>query len=346
MRYTLFGRGTGLRVSEIAMGGALLGDAWGYGTPAQDALRLLHAYEDADGNFLDTADSYQFGQSETIIGEFLPGRRDKMVLASKYTLGAGPGHAATTGNSRRTMVQSVEASLRRLKTDRIDLYWAHMADGQTSSDEIMRGLDDLIRAGKIVYAGLSDFPAWRVARAATLAELRGWAPVIGLQVEYSLVERSADRELLPMARAFGMGITAWSPLGGGLLTGKYRRGEDGRATTFGHVVHREDDPRKAAVVDAVLGVADETGATPDAVALAWLRARGIVPIIGPRTVEQLRANLAAADLALSPDHLTRLDAAGALPGGFPHDFLAAEMQRQGMAGGMADLIDDPAILVA
>ena len=340
--HILFGRGAGLRVSRLALGGALFGTAWGYGAEPAEAHRILHSYVDAGGNFIDTADSYQHGQSEEIVAGFLAGRRDDLVLASKYTLGASQtGTPLSTGNSRLNMTRSVEASLRRLSTDRIDLYWVHMADGVTASEEIMRGLDDLVRAGKIRYAGFSDFPAWRVARAATIAELRGWAPLVGLQIEYSLVERTGDRELLPMAQALGLGVAAWSPLGGGLLTGKYRRGEPGRATTFGAVVHHEDDERKRATLDALAAIGSELGCSETQIALAWLIARNIVPIVGPRTAEQLADNLAAAAVTLTSHQIARLDGASAVPLGFPHDFLAADMQRLGMSGGVADMIRNP-----
>jgi aryl-alcohol dehydrogenase-like predicted oxidoreductase len=233
----------------------------------------------------------------------------------------------------------VEASLERLKTDRIDLYWVHMPDGVTSSEELVRGLDDLVRSGKVLYVGLSDFPAWRVARAVTIAELRGWAPIVGLQIEYSLVERTPDRELLPMAKGLGLGVVGWSPLGGGLLSGKYRRGEQGRATNFGRLIHQEDDPRKAATVDAVFAIAEENGVKPTQVALAWMATRGVIPILGARTTEQLAENLGATNVTLSPQQVARLDAASAMPLGFPHDMLAAEAQRKRLAGGMPEQVE-------
>ena len=218
MRYKLFGHGTGLRVSELALGCGTFGTRWGYGSELAEAKQVFDGYVEAGGNFLDTADSYQVGQSEEWVGQFITGRRDDFVLATKFTLGLRPGAPLlAVGNSRKTMVSSVEASLKRLNTDRIDLYWVHMPDGVTSSEEIVRGLDDLVRSGKVLYIGLSDFPAWRVARAATIAELRGWAPIVGLQIEYSLIERTPDRELLPMAQGLGLGVVGWSPLGGGLL---------------------------------------------------------------------------------------------------------------------------------
>jgi aryl-alcohol dehydrogenase-like predicted oxidoreductase len=206
VQYKTFGRRTGLRVSELALGTGNFGTGWGHGAERDEAKRVFDGYVEAGGNFIDTADSYQVGQSETLVGEFIAADRDHFVLATKYTLGAVPnGGISRTGNSRKNMVRSVEESLKRLKTDRIDLYWAHFADGVTPIEEILRAFDDLARAGKILYAGLSNFPAWRIARGDLLAELRGSVPIAGIQIEYSLAERTADRELLPMAEAFGAG---------------------------------------------------------------------------------------------------------------------------------------------
>lgn len=347
MRYKLFGRGTGLRVSEFALGCGLFGTRWGYGAEAPDAKRMLDAYLDADGNFIDTADGYQLGESEELLGGFLNGRRNDVVLATKFTASSVARPSLTAvGNSRRVMIDAVEASLKRLKTDRIDLLWVHMPDGVTSTDEIMRGLDDLVRSGKVVYIGLSDFPAWRVARAATIAELRGWAPLVGIQIEYSLVERTPDRELLPMAQALGLGIAGWSPLGGGLLTGKYRRGEAGRKETFQRLIHSEDDPRKTATLDALLDIAKERDVTPAQLALAWATSRGVVPILGPRTVEQLIDTLGAAGLEPTPEELQRLDEASRIPLGFPFDMLAEDAQRIKLAGGVPDRVEIPRAPVA
>lgn len=336
MRYKLFGRGTGLRVAELALGCGTFGTRWGYGSKPEEARRVFDGYVEAGGNFLDTADSYQVGESEELLGQFIAGRRDEFVLATKFTLGArtdAPLH--DVGNNRKNMVHSVEASLKRLHTDRIDLYWVHMPDGVTSSEAIVRGLDDLVRSGKVLYVGLSDFPAWRVARAATIAELRGWTPIIGLQIEYSLVERTPDRELLPMAHGLGLGVVGWSPLGGGLLSGKYRRGEQGRATNFGRLIHQEnDEPRKTATLDAVIAIAEENGVQPGQVSLAWMATRGVIPIIGGRTPEQLAENLGATNVTLSPQQVARLDAASAVALGFPHDMLAADAQRKRLTGGI------------
>lgn len=340
MRYRIFGQ-TGLRVSTVALGTGNFGKGWGYGADEGEARLIFERYRAAGGNFIDTADQYQFGQSEAMLGGFIAADRDDIVLATKFSLGDRPDSGLQrTGNSRKAMIQSVEASLKRLKTDRIDLLWVHMPDGVTPIDEILRGLDALVRAGKVLYTGLSDFPAWRVATAATLAEERGWSPLSAVQLEYSLVERSAERELLPMAAAFNLGAVTWSPLGGGLLTGKYRRGETGRAQGLGAVIHAESDARKTATVDAVLAIAGETGVAPGQVALAWVLARGALPILGPRTLEQLDDNLAALDVRLTAEQIARLDAASAITLGFPFDIVAGSAAN--LAGGKLELTDLPA----
>ncbi len=299
MRYKLFGKHTGLRVSELVLGTGVFGTGWGYGAGPEEAGRIFNAYAEAGGNFIDTANVYEAGQSEQIVGSLLEGRRDDFVLATKFTMPGGTNTGIlVTGNSRRSMVSSVEASLKRLKTDRIDLYWVHMSDGVTPTEEIVRGFDDLVRAGKILYGGLSDFPAWRVARAATIADLRGAAPIAGIQVEHSLVERTTEQELLPAGHALGLGIVAWSPLGGGMLTGKYRKGEKGRAEGLnGRVFKPENSEQRTAIVDAVIAVAKDAGVTPGEVAIAWVAAKGSLPIIGPRTLGQLEENLAAGQRA-------------------------------------------------
>ncbi|HEY5769830.1 MAG TPA: aldo/keto reductase [Terrimicrobium sp.] len=339
MRYKIFGR-TGLRVSCMALGTGNFGQGWGYGSEREEAQKIYTTYRDAGGNFIDTADQYQFGQSEEMLGDFIASERDDVILATKFSLGdSAESGLQRTGNSRKAMVQSVEASLRRLKTDRIDLLWVHMPDAVTPIDEITRGLDQLVRTGKILYSGLSDFPAWRVATAATLAELRGWAPISGVQLEYSLVERTAERELLPMAAAFDLGTVIWSPLGGGLLTGKYRKGETGRAQGLGAVIHSESDHRKTATLDEVLAISKETGYPAGQIAIAWVLARGMLPILGPRTLPQLVDNLKALDITLSAEQMERLDSVSAIAMGFPHDVVAGSAAR--LSGGKAELTDCP-----
>lgn len=328
MKYTTFGRKTGLRVSELALGTGNFGTGWGYGSERDEAKAVFDAYVEAGGNFIDTADTYQVGQSEQMVGDFIASNRDHFVVATKYTLGMAPNSGLSrTGNSRKNIIQSVESSLKRLNTDHIDLLWAHFDDGMTPMEEILRAFDDLVRSGKILYAGLSNFPAWRISRADTIAELRGFSPLIGIQLEHSLLERSADRELLPMAEALGLGAALWSPLGGGALTGKYRNGnKEGRLTGFGGaLVRTEDSEREVKTIDTVLAIAQEMNVAPSHVAIAWLlnKARhsttALVPILGSRTKEQFAATIAAKDLQLSDEQMTRLNTASAIKLGAPYE---------------------------
>lgn len=339
MRYTTFGRRSGLRVSEYGLGAGNFGTAWGTGAEIGESRKIFERFAEAGGTLIDTADGYQFGESEKFLGEFLAAERDNFVVATKYTQGSSPGGVSRTGNSRKNMVRSVEQSLTRLGIDAIDLYWVHHPDRVTPMEEILRGLDDLVSAGKILHAGLSNFPAWRVSHASAVADARGWTPVVGIQVEYSLVERTADRELLPMAEALGLGVALWSPLGGGLLTGKYRHSDAGRLTDWQRLVHVEDNEQKVAVVDAVLAVAAETGATPSQVSMAYLRGSAApsvthVPIIGPRSVVQLEDYLGALDVELTSEQLARLDAASAVTAGVPHE--VGDAVHDGVLGGVSD----------
>ncbi|MGL5457013.1 MAG: aldo/keto reductase [Citrobacter telavivensis] len=348
MRYKLFGKHTGLRVSELVLGAGTFGTRWGHGAGPDEVRRIVDTYAGAGGNFIDTANGYQFGESEEILGDLLVGRRNQFVLATKYTSQTDSSEGIlTSGNSRLSMIRSVEASLKRLKTDRIDLLWAHFPDQVTPSEEIVRGFDDLARAGKILYAGLSDFPAWRLARTTTIAELRGTVPIAALQLEYSLVERTVEHEMLPAAHGLGLGVVAWSPLGGGMLTGKYRKGESGRREGFGgKVFQAEDSPQRTAILDAVEAIASEAGVTAGEVAIAWVAAKGVLPIIGPRTHEQLEQNLASVKLTLSPQQIERLDQASAIPAVFPHRMYSEPSTIQLYTGGKADLFDLPADPVA
>ncbi|VVM80770.1 Aldo-keto reductase IolS [Pseudomonas fluorescens] len=309
MKYTSFGN-TGMQVSQIALGTGNFGTGWGYGADVQTSKAIFNAYAEAGGNFIDTADVYQFGQSEELIGVLLEGRREDFVIATKYTNGAQPNAGRlVTGNSRRAMIASVEASLKRLKTDRIDIYWAHHPDGVTPAEEIVRGFEDLARAGKILYAGLSNFSAWRLTRAVTLAELTRAVPIAAAQFEHSLVHRDAELELFPASHALGLGIVTWSPLGGGMLTGKYRNGEKGRAEGFGgRVFQPENSAQRTKILDAVIAIAQETGASAGQVAIAWAGTHGAIPIIGPRSITQFTDNLGALSLELCAEHIERLDA--------------------------------------
>jgi aryl-alcohol dehydrogenase-like predicted oxidoreductase len=323
MRQQAFGRLSGLRVSEYALGAANFGTSWGTGAQPAEARRMFERFAEAGGTLIDTAESYQLGESETLLGDFLAADRDHFVLATK----------GSTGNDRRALTRAVEGSLKRLKPDRIDLYWVHFQDGVTPIEEILHALDDLVSSGKILHAGLSNFPAWTVARGQTFAELRGWAPIAGIQVEYSLAERSADRELLPMAEALGLGVALWSPLGGGLLTGKYRHSDAGRLTDWKRLVHTEDSDQKTRTVDEVLAIATELAVPPAQVAMAWLRdigrrsATSLVSVIGPRSVEQLEDYLGALDVTLTREQAGRLDAVSAPALGVPHGTGASMRER-------------------
>jgi aryl-alcohol dehydrogenase-like predicted oxidoreductase len=339
VRYTLFGR-TGLRVSELSLGTMTFGEDWGWGAAKDTSARILDAYADAGGNFLDTASNYTGGSAESILGELLEGRRDRFVLASKYTCAADGGDVNAAGNHRKNLVRSVEESLARLRTDHLDILWVHARDNFTPVDEVMRALDDLVRAGKVLYLGVSDWPAWEIAQANTLAELRGQTAFAGSQLRYSLLERTPERELLPQARAFDLAVLAWAPLAAGKLTGKYRRGGTGRlhAQGFDAAAGRHEDP----VITAVLDIADQGGWTPAQVALAWLRTRpgNIVPIIGATKESQLADNLASVDVVLDADAVARLDEVSAVSLGFPHDFVRETPIIRNIYGDHWPAIDD------
>ncbi|MEV6158452.1 aldo/keto reductase [Nonomuraea sp. NPDC052129] len=320
MRYRLLGR-SGLRVSEAFLGTMTFGEDWGWGTPAEECRKILTAYAEAGGNVIDTANKYTEGASERILGELLGTDRDRFVLSTKYTLTVDGTDPNASGNHRKSLVRSLEQSLQRLRTDYIDLLWVHIWDPNTPIEETIRALDDVVRAGKVLYVGISDAPAWVVAQANTIADLRGWSRFVGLQVPYSLVKRDIERELLPMADAFDLGVAAWSPLAGGILSGKFTRGAGAASTSRGTQPSAHD----LVVARAVDAVADELGVTSSQVALAWTRARRrrIHPVIGARTVEQLTDNLAALDLTLPEEALRRLDEVSGIELGFPMEFVGA-----------------------
>ena len=341
MNYRLLGR-SGLRVSEISLGTMTFGEEWGWGSGKEEARKIYDAYREAGGNFIDTANLYTMGTSEQFVGEFVHGHRDEVVIATKYTNALPGNNANAAGNHRKSMMQSVEASLKRLGTNYIDLYWLHIWDSLTPVDEVMRAFDDLVSQGKVLYIGVSDAPAWWIAQANTLAELRGWSKFVGLQIEYSLLERTVERELIPMAKAFGLTVTAWSPLKGGVLSGKYQSGggSDARYSSDMMKGFLPKEEHQNRIVTALKTVSEQTGRPLAQVALAWLRYRSVpvIPIIGARKIAQLQDNLASLTLALSPEQVTTLDAASAIEMGFPHDFYATEMVRNFIHGGMRDRI--------
>ncbi|AOC51639.1 putative oxidoreductase [Microcystis aeruginosa NIES-2481] len=340
MRYKLLGN-SGLRVSELCLGTMTFGEDWGWGSDKEESRAVFQAFAEAGGNFLDTANFYTNGTSETLVGEFVKGDREKWVIATKYSLNTRPGDVNACGNHRKNLFQAVEASLKRLGTDYIDLLWLHIWDSLTPIEEVMRAFDDLVRMGKVLYIGISDSPAWIVSQANTLATLRGWTPFIGLQIEYSLKERTPERELLPMAKALNIGVTAWSPLGGGVLTGKYNQPNpvDGRLSMTDQPFQILD--RDLKIAETVLEIAREIGKSPAQVALNWLRNRpnSVIPIIGTRKLSQLQDNLACVDFNLTGEHLQRLDNISAISLGFPHELLASQFVRDILLGGVAAQLD-------
>ena len=320
MRYQLFGP-SGLRVSKLFLGAMTFGEQGGVGAPLDECRRIVNAYEDAGGNVIDTAINYRGGESETIVGELLVGRRDRFVVGTKYTVSRDRTDPNGAGNHRKNVRLSLEMSLRRLQSDYIDIYWVHIWDEFTPIDETMRALDDAVRAGKVLYIGLSDTPAWVVSRANTLAEWRGWATLAGLQVPYSLLQRDVERELLPVAEAYGMTLAAWSPLAGGILSGKftgYSSPEDGTRIAPDTI---SDHDRAVAIT--VQEVAAELGASPAQVSIAWTMARSqaVCPIIGARRLDQLVDNVAALECKLPPEAMERLESVAGHIKGFPYDFL-------------------------
>ncbi|WP_280266871.1 aldo/keto reductase [Nocardia wallacei] len=341
--YRLLGR-SGLRVSPLALGTMTFGEDWGWGADRDESRKLLDTYIGRGGNFIDTASMYTAGSSERLLGEFTRDNRESLVLATKYTMLRRPGDPNSGGNHRKSMFASVEASLRHLNTDYIDLLYLHAWDFHTPVEEILRGLDDLVRQGKVLYVAISDAPAWQVSRMQAIADLRGWSPLVALQIEYSLIERTGERDLIPMARELGLGVIPWSPLASGVLTGKY-----GRADLADGAVGSPEGTRKnvalssgaltergLAIAEVVKEVAAQLGRTPSQVALAWtLRNPAVTaPIIGARTAAQLEDNLGALEVEFDAEHLARLEAASAITLGFPHDFLELEMTRNVTGGGL------------
>jgi aryl-alcohol dehydrogenase-like predicted oxidoreductase len=339
MNYRLLGK-SGLRVSELCLGTMTFGEDWGWGANKDESRKMWDAFAAAGGNFIDTADGYTSGTSEKMVGEFAASERERFVIASKYSFNGRPGDPNAGGNHRKHMVEALNASLKRLKMDYLDLFWLHAWDELTPVEEVMRALDDLVRAGKVLYVGVSDAPAWWIARANTLAELRGWTPFAGLQIEYNLVERTVERELLPMAHALGLGVTAWSPLASGLLSGKYSKGaakEEKRLEKMPSF--KEISTRNLAIADAVVEVAKEAGKSPAQVALNWLRAKsGVIPIIGARKFSQFEDNLHCLDWALGPEQVAHLDRVSEIELGFPTDFLHRPQVREFLHGGTFDRI--------
>lgn len=342
MRYRLLGH-TGLRVSELCLGTMTFGEDWGFGAPPEECRRIFDAFAAAGGNFIDTANHYTNGASERIVGDLVRGERDRFVLATKYTLGTPGSGPNAGGNQRKNLVRSLEASLKRLGTDHVDLYWVHAWDPLTPIEETLRALDDMVRAGKVLYTGISDAPAWVVARADAIAAAHGWTRFAAVQMQYSLVERSVEREVLPMAAALDLALTAWAPLGGGVLTGKYGSGRaEGARFTDNPSAPAFVNERTLGIARVVGEVAAATGLSASQVALAWLRAQPglVIPIVGARRLAQIEDNLGCLAATLPADALARLDEASRIPLGFPHDFLALPFVREIVYAGAYAQIDN------
>ena len=323
MKYRLLGR-SAMRVSELALGTMTFGEKWGWGASLDESRRMLDLYLDRGGNFVDTACNYTDGQSETFLGELLGDRREHIVLATKYTLTSDRKDPNAGGNHRKNMIQTVERSLRRMRTDRIDLLWLHMWDGITPIEEVMRAFDDLVAAGKILAVGISDTPAWVISRAVAIAELRGWTVPSAIQLPYSVAGRDVERELLPMASQLGLAVTAWGLLNGGTLTGKYNS-SNGEPRRYGGESPSERSNRATA---SIKQVADACDAAPAQVSIAWALSRrpdvNLIPILGARTEKQLEENLGALNVKLSEELLRKLDECVGFQLGFARSFLAEE----------------------
>ena len=337
MNYKLLGR-SGLKVSELCLGTMGFGTEAGWGADKETSFAIMDAFANAGGNFLDTANIYKLGTSEKIIGEYISNHnRDYFVLATKYTLKDNITNPNAAGNNRKNMMRSVEESLKRLKTDFIDLLYLHIWDDITPVDEVLRGIDDLIKQGKVNYAAISDTPAWVVAKGNTLAELMGWNQFIALQVEYSLLQRTPERELIPMAKHFGMTVTPWAPLGGGALTGKYLRGEFGRIKAESN----RRNHRSTNITKVVMEIADELAVSPGNVALKWTMEQGFssIPIVGATKLKQLEDNLKTIAINLNAEHIDRLNKISAIELGFPGDFFNEDAVKNNTFGGFYDRVE-------
>ena len=341
MRYKILGR-SGLRVSELGMGAMTFGDRVGYGCGLETSRKLFDIFVNAGGNFFDSADYYNegSGSSEKCLGKFIAPDRDHFVVATKYSLFTRRGDPNFSGNHRKNMVRALDNSLERLNTDYIDLYWLHAWDFTTQVDEVMRALDDMVRQGKILHTGISDTPAWIVAQANTLAELRGWTPFTALQFPYSLIQRSVEAELLPMARSFNLAVVPWGVLGEGVLSGKYngrQAAPEGRASARSAAVERN-----LSIAKEVIRVAGEIGCTPAQVATRWVASRPgvVIPLVGASKPQQLEDNLGAVNVTLSREYLERLDKISRIDRGFPAGFLNSEHVLDMLSGGTYERVDN------
>lgn len=337
MKYLLLGN-SGLRVSELCLGTMTFGTEWGFGASYEESKRQFDLFANAGGNFIDTANRYTEGVSEKYVGDFIQQDRGHFVVATKYTLFEQKDSINQAGNHRKNMVQTVEQSLKRLKTDYLDVLYVHMWDFTTPEQEVMRSLEYLVQQGKVLHIAVSDTPAWVVAKCNTLAELRGWSSFVGLQVEYSLIQRTPERDLLPMAKAFNLPILAWAPLAGGALTGKFLKNPEAEGRTKPESARRNE--RATQITELVVDIARRKETSPTHIALSWLRqnTQPVIPIVGARNTTQLADSLGCVTVDLSPDEMAELDAISAIELGFPHDFLQQPLVNQLVFNGMKDKI--------
>lgn len=336
MKYKLLGK-SGLKVSELCLGTMGFGTEGGWGADKETSFKIMESFANAGGNFFDTANVYKLGTSEKIIGEFLTGHdRDYFVLATKYTLMDNKTNPNASGNNRKNMMRSVEESLKRLQTDFIDILYLHIWDHLTPIDEVLQGINDLIKQGKVLYAAISDTPAWIVSKGNTMAQLMGWNQFVALQIEYSLLQRTPERDLIPMAKHFGMTVTPWAPLAGGALTGKYIRGEKGRIKEESNRLN-ENSQR---ITKEVVAVAEKLGVEPALVALKWTMQQplSVIPIVGATKEEQLQQNLKTIGLTIPEEDMKHLDEVSAIDLGFPGRFFKEEGVQMNTYGGFYNKI--------
>lgn len=337
--YRLLGN-SGMRVSPLSLGTMTFGTDWGFGADRVESQKIFDIYTERGGNFIDTANIYTNGSSESFLGQMLANRRERFVISTKYSLNTDPINPNAGGNHRKSLVCAIEASLKRLGTDYIDLYWLHAWDYRTGIEDVMRALDDMVRQGKILHIGLSDTPAWVISEAQTIAKLRGWTPVSAIQIEYSLVERTAEADLLPMAWQHGITPTAWSPLGGGILSGKYSPADLPEGVPSGE--NRGDmlkamgklNARTLAIADVAKQIASEVDRTASQVSLNWLLQQPgkPLPILGARTVAHLEDNLGALDFTLTTEQIDRLNQVSSFALPFPHSFITSAMYKNVVDG--------------
>lgn len=338
MNYKLFGQ-SGLRVSELCLGTMGFGTEWKWGADKELSQKIFDTYANAGGNFIDTANRYTEGTSEKFVGDFIAKDRDHFVVATKYTLRDRSGDLNFAGNHRKNLMRSVKESLWRLNTDYIDVLWVHMWDTLTPTEEIMKGLEDLITRGMVHYIGISDTPAWVVSQANTMAQLRGWNQFVGLQIEYSLIQRTVEAELLPMAKAYGMTVTPWAPLAGGALTGKYLKGDKGRLPDTSIRLGE----RATNITKKVVEIADGLGVTASQVAINWTRqqkGQSVIPIVGATKETQVQDVLGCLKFELPPDAMKELNEVSKIDLPFPQKFLTEPGVQDVLYGGARDKMVD------